>query len=338
MNQANFMMTPINQKTEEILMRMEYKANYLSEIYNIIIEKTINDIKIRINYYELKINSQNLSLLTNILLNSTDQAFEFLINAFNQNNYYIKGISSNKILLGIQLYDMINGNPKQIELELKENLEDKNNLIKELFNKYTKIEKDLNEMKFNNNILKEENNKLNQDNMNLKLELEFVKNNAINSINELKMQLTNSNNMINQIQQQLNQYSNIFNQINQIQSQINSVSFKLNSQLSLDNFKSNKSNNNIKLIFRYNRKYIEEIQKEISPNVMALECKPDEKIKKVILKFCEKECLIPNICDYVKFVWNAKVINIESSDGIQSLGLSNNANIFVVVTKNIIAK
>ena len=331
MNQANFMMTPINQKTEEILMRMEYKANYLSEIYNIIIEKTINDIKIRINYYELKINSQNLSLLTNIILNSTDQAFEFLINAFNQNNYYIKGISSNKILLGIQLYDMINGNPKQIELELKENLEDKNNLIKELFNKYTKIEKDLNEMKFNNNILKEENNKLNQDNMNLKMELEFVKNNAINSINELKMQLTNSNNMINQIQQQLNQYSNIFNQINQIQSQINSVSFKLNSQLSLDNIKSNKSNNNIRLIFRYNRKVLEEI-----PNMMVLECNPDEKIKEVIRKFREKECLAPYLNDYIKFFWNAKVINIESSDGIQSLGMSNNANIFVV--KKIITK
>ena len=328
MNQANFMMTPINQKTEEILMRMEYKVNYLSEIYNIIIEKTINDIKIRINYYELKINSQNLSLLTNILLNSTDQAFEFLINAFNQNNYYIKGISSNKILLGIQLYDMINGNPKQIELELKENLEDKNNLIKELFNKYTKIEKDLNEMKFNNNILKEENNKLNQDNMNLKMELEFIKNNAINSINELKMQLTNSNNMINQIQQQLNQYSNIFNQINQIQSQINSVSFKLNSQLSLDNIKSNKSNNNIRLIFRYNRKVLEEI-----PNMMVLECNPDEKIKEVIRKFREKECLPPYLNDYIKFIFNAKEINIESSDGIQSLGMSNNANIFVVKKK-----
>ena len=69
---------------------------------------------------------------------------------------------------------------------------------------------------------------------------------------------------------------------------------------------------------------------------MALECKPDEKIKKVILKFCEKECLIPNICDYVKFVFGAKVLNIESSDRIQSLGMSNNANIFVV--KKIITK
>ena len=165
--------------------------------------------------------------------------------------------------------------------------------------------------------------------MNLKMELEFVKNNAINSINELKMQLTNSNNMINQIQQQLNQYSNIFNQINQIQSQINSVSFKLNSQLSLDNFKSNKSNNNIKLIFRYKREVLEEI-----PPLMILECNPDEKIKEVIQKFCEKECLNPNLDDYVRFVFGAKFLNIESSDGIQSLGMCNNANIFVV-KKNI---
>ena len=36
--------------------------------------------------------------------------------------------------------------------------------------------------------------------MNLKMELEFIKNNINNSINDLQMQLTNNNNLINQIQ------------------------------------------------------------------------------------------------------------------------------------------
>ena len=58
MEEANFMMTPKVKKEEERLMRMEYRANYSSEIYNIIIEKTTYNIIILINYYELKMNSQ----------------------------------------------------------------------------------------------------------------------------------------------------------------------------------------------------------------------------------------------------------------------------------------
>ena len=40
MKEAHFKMTPGETKTEEILMRKEYKVNYLSEIYDVIIEKT----------------------------------------------------------------------------------------------------------------------------------------------------------------------------------------------------------------------------------------------------------------------------------------------------------
>ena len=125
MNAAPFMKTPKEVNVEEIRMRKEYKANYLSEIYNIIIEMTNYNIIIRNTYYELKLSPQNLSLLTNIIFNSTNEAFEFIINIFNQNRFYIKGIFSNKILLGIQIYDNIKGQQKEIELELKENFEDK---------------------------------------------------------------------------------------------------------------------------------------------------------------------------------------------------------------------
>ena len=315
----------IEKKAEEILMRMEYRAKYLSEIYNIIIEKTIDNIIIRSNYYELKMSAQNLSSLTNILFNSIDEAFAFLINVFNQNIYYIKGILSNEIVLEIQIYDMINGNPKEIELKLKENLEDKNYLIKELFNKYIKVEKDLNEIKFNNRILKEENIKLNQDNMNLKVELEFIKNNAINSIKELYLKLNNQNNMINQIQQQLNQFTKISNQINQIQNQIHLLSLKLNNQLSLKSINNIKSDNNISLKFQYKREEI--------PPVIKLECKPFENMKEIIERFREKINSDFDLKDF-KFVFNGKDINQNSFDNIQSLGISNNATIFVIQEKN----
>ena len=63
MNPAPFMMhTPKESETEQIMIRKEFKAKYLSEFYNIIIEKTKNNIIIRTNYYELKLNSQDLSL------------------------------------------------------------------------------------------------------------------------------------------------------------------------------------------------------------------------------------------------------------------------------------
>jgi len=185
-----------------------------------------------------------------MIFNSTNEAFEFIINIFNQNRYYIKGISSNKILLGIQIYDNIKGQQKEIELELKENFEDKDYLIKELFNKYVRIEKDLNEVKYSNNILKDANNKLNMDNTNLKMELESIKNNNNNSNNGLQMQISNNMNMINQLQQQLNQFSNKIQQINQIQNQVNSLSMSMNNNsLNLNNqFSLNNNNqNNIQL-------------------------------------------------------------------------------------------
>ena len=249
MKPAQFMMTPNANNMEEILMRKEYKAIYLSQIYNIIIEKTNYNINIRSTYYQLKLNMEQISSLTNIIFNSIDETFDFIINIFNQNKYYIKGITSNSLILIIQIYDMINGNQKEIELYLNENFEDKNYLIKELFNKYIRIEKDIIDIKNENNNLKIENNKLNQDNINLKIEIESIKNNQINGIN---MQINNINNMIYQIQQQLNQFQN---QINSLSMSMNMNQLNLNNQISLNNNIQNnniqsQNNNNITVVFR----------------------------------------------------------------------------------------
>ena len=125
MNAVPFM-TPNSFNFEPVIIRKEYKAVYGSNFYNIIIEKTNNNIIIRLNYFEIKLNIQSLSLLTNTIFNSNDKAFEFIVNIFNQNNYYIKNILFNKIALRIITYDMIQGNKKEIDIELCENFEDKN--------------------------------------------------------------------------------------------------------------------------------------------------------------------------------------------------------------------
>ena len=104
MKPAQFMMTPNANNMEEILMRKEYKAIYLSQIYNIIIEKTNYNINIRSTYYQLKLNKEQMSSLTNTIFNSIDETFDFIINIFNQNKYYIKGTTSNSLILIIQIY------------------------------------------------------------------------------------------------------------------------------------------------------------------------------------------------------------------------------------------
>ena len=55
MSAAPYINTP-NALEEEILVKKEYKINYLSDYINIVIEKTKNNIIIRSDYYELKLN------------------------------------------------------------------------------------------------------------------------------------------------------------------------------------------------------------------------------------------------------------------------------------------
>ena len=317
MNAVPFM-TPNSFNFEPVIIRKEYKAVYGSNFYNIIIEKTNNNIIIRINYFEIKLNIQSLSLLTNTIFNSNDKGFEFIINIFNQNNYYIKDILFNKITLRIIIYDIIQGNKKEIDIELCENFEDKNYLIKELFNNYIKLENNINYINNDNKLLKEENN-------NLKNEIYNLKQNYNNDINELKMQIMNYNNMINQIQQQLNQINNIYQEINSIKNQINTMhidinSINLNNKLSLNNI--NEDNKGICVIFRASVQAGAPIE---------IQCDIHEKISSLIKKYRYKSG------DYSYnriFVYNAKRINIYSPLTIAELGLFNNANIFVLNTIN----
>ena len=310
MKPAQFMMTPNANNMEEILMRKEYKAIYLSQIYNIIIEKTNYNINIRSTYYQLKLNKEQMSSLTNTIFNTIDETFDFIINIFNQNKYYIKGIKSNSLILRIQIYDMINGNQKEIELYLNENFEDKNYLIKELFNKYIRIEKDIIDIKNENNNLKIENNKLNQDNINLKMEIESIKNNQINGIN---MQINNINNMIYQIQQHFNN----------IQNQFDSLSTNMN-QLQSQN------NNNITVVFRLNGPWEDQV-----PKVDYIQCNPKDDIKELFEKWRKKNNIYD---DNIKFIYNAKSLSYSYENlipTIEEFGITNNANIFVIKTSTL---
>ena len=118
---------------EKILLKREFKLQYLSDFYEIIIGKTKNNILLKSSYYEIKLDIENSSYLTNTIFKSVDDLFEFIENIFNQNKSYIKEIFPKEMKLIIKSYDVIKGKEKEIELVLLINFNDKNNIIKELF-------------------------------------------------------------------------------------------------------------------------------------------------------------------------------------------------------------
>ena len=362
MNPVPFIKTPFENvdEEEEIIIKKEYRIKYLSNIVKIIIAKVKYNIIIRSSYYELKYNINDLFILTKIKFNSIDEAYEFIVNIFNQKKYYIKEISSDKIILIIRTYDENKGKEKDIELYLTENFDNKNYLIKELFNKYNKIENEIDIIKNDNIITKEENNKIKQDNINLKLEIELMKkniNNQNNQIGGLQMQIMN---MINQIQQQI---YNIMQTINNMKNELNSLSYSINNSNLIKSFNNNSNfmnfsnnpnlmneynlsktnkfnsiNNNIiqsekkiKIYFRSNNANIniDPINKLFLEKVIIIECGYDDEIHEIIEKYLE----IAKIKEYsnnFKFIFDAKSIDIYSKSKIGEIGLENNSNIFVV--------
>ena len=233
MNPEEYILTP-NDLDEIIVSKNEYKVKHLSDYITITIENANDNIIIRSNYYELKLNIENLAILTKTIYKSIDEVYEFINNIFIQNKFKIKEINSQMISIIIIIYDNIKGNEKEIELLLKENFDDKNYLIKDLFNKYMKVEKEIIEERYNNKKLNEDNDKLKQENMNIKTEIESIKNNYNNNIGDIKMNIMNITNQIYQLQQQLNEF--IF-QINQMQQQLNLISMNINNpMMNLNNF------------------------------------------------------------------------------------------------------
>ena len=97
-------------------------------------------------------------------------------------------------------------------------------MFKELFYKYQKLEKEINNLKESYTNIKNEKIKLHQENLNLKNELEIFKNRYENDISLLKMQSMNINNNINMNEPfDFNNFNplNTFNQMNNFISQLN---------------------------------------------------------------------------------------------------------------------
>ena len=205
---------------------------------------------------------------------------------------------------------------KDIELCLEENFEDKNYLIKELFNKCNNMENEIIQLKNNNYLLNEENKKLKEENMNIKNEIQLYQNNTMNSImnsfnsiNEIKM-------TVNQIQQKNNM--NLMN--NQQMMPMNNQQMMSNPLL---NKKIKKEENDICVIFQFGN---DSLQRH------SIYCKPNDLVSDIIKKLKKKINFKFDEESY-KFIFNATIINKTLT--VEEEGLFDDATIFVQPKKGV---
>ena len=363
MNSAHCVSTPNKgyYLEEEILNKKEYKTRFNSDLITIMIGKTKSDIIIRSSYYELKIEQENLSILTKIKFTSLDESYEFMENIFNENQFKIIEKTPNVIKLKIAINEDIKDMVKEIELCLVENFENKNILIKDLFDKYINIEKKINKVESNNKILKEENKKLKYDYINMKNKMSSIKNNHIDDIKGIQEKIMNLN---NQFKEEVNQLSNkLFQKINEIKQKINLFQMnnskseknilknKLHSIKKKDNFNTFMSNNNNKnnndLILKNN---LNNMNKNGKFNIIfKINGNYNYNYKPIMIEYKDTDLISTLVDEYRKriikdkfnfnnaqYIFNSKPLNMSLT--AKDAGLENNNIIYVDIFDGIIFK
>ena len=310
MKSLNRNMTPgdENEFEENIFFKREFKAYYNNKTIFISLLKTKEYILIRSSFYEIKLYPNNFAFIVGNKTNNLDEAYNFLVDIFDNNNFYIKSISNKNIKLSI-IRNYSFENQKEIELELEENL--KQNylvLIKDLYNKYSNIENELNELKNQNSILINEN-----------LEL-------INKINSLGIQN-------NQFQMNMNNQSNMMMQNMMINMNLNNNNYQnQNNILNFNNENNFAQQNNQKTFI-----VEDEIYKKPSPILIIVYFRSNHspplmiqgdingKVYELIERY-ENLALING--KNFKFVFKDKVL--DKNMKVKKAGLVNNSNIYVV--------
>ena len=139
--------------TDKILEYEEYYLIKGNNGYKFIIAKTEKEIIIRSKNYEIKVNNNDLSILTQAILYSIDDAYLYIINLFEQNKVNLKEIKINKsmtIMINIYIYNKL----KEIEIILLYNKLNKDFNINELNNDFNKYKNEINCLNLEINKLK----------------------------------------------------------------------------------------------------------------------------------------------------------------------------------------
>ena len=297
------MKTPNEEKDEKILDSRKYKINYQNDYIKILVSKTKNNIILSYSYYEIKFNQDNLFFLTKIKFKSINESFEFIVDSFNNNKVLIKQVTSEFIILNIT-YN-INSKEKTIDIYLNENLEDKDKLIKKLFQNNIKLEKEIDKLKENNKNIIEENNRLKSDIANLE-------NNYNINIMSLRGEILNLTSRINLISMD-NMMNNNMN---------------INAQPNLPNFNNI---NNLPIISEENINVIF-IKKIGNEDPINIKCKKTDLISTLIKKYIG----LSYSQYFNSFYYNGKELDDKMT--VEQAGILNNSNILVSDEINILFK
>ena len=313
------MKTPNEEKDEKIIDSRKYKINYQNDYIKILVSKTKNNIILSYSYYEIKFNQDNLFFLTKIKFKSINESFEFIVDSFNNNKVLIKQVTSEFIILNIT-YN-INSKEKTIDIYLNENLEDKDKLIKKLFQNNIKLEKEIDKLKENNKNIIEENNRLKSDITNLEnnyniniMSLRGEIMNLTSRINLISMDNMMNNNMNNNMDNNMN--NNINNNMN------------ISAQPNLPNFNNI---NNLPIISERNINVIF-IKKIGNEDPINIKCKKTDLISTLIKKYRG----LSYSQYFNSFYYNGK--ELDDKITVEQAGILNNSNILVSDEINILFK
>ena len=184
---------------------IEYEEYYLikgKSVYKFIIGKKKTEIIIQYKNYELKLNNKDLSTLTNKNINTIDDSYFFIINAFEENRVIIEDIISGKTISLILTIKK----QKDVKMILSYNKKNKDLFTSELNHNYNKMKKDIDNLNNEINLLKNEI-------FNLKIMIMNTNNENMGGIN-MNMN-NNNNNIMNQIGE-MNNNMDMMNQMGEI--------------------------------------------------------------------------------------------------------------------------
>ena len=308
-------------ENEKFINFNEYKIKKDDSSIDILIGITEQYIVIRSLYYEVRINSNELSLLTKIIYNSLDEVFEYLNNLFKEKEVIIKNITKDRMTLILKINDYIRRKEKQIEIILMAQIKIGGFAIYNIINKYLELEQEIKLLKKDNKSIKEENAKLKEENSKLR-ETNFKIQNDIKDIKKdidiLKMNNNNNNNNYQNIMMNPN-----YNQNNNNMNQMKAMMDQINLRYSMEQMMNQMNENNFN-----QREKINVIFRSGSPDdnrmPYLMECFPDNKLSDI---FEEYKKQTKNMDDG-KFIYQARALNPKLT--VSEAGLTNNANIFVV--------
>ena len=149
----------IGLKPEEEIESKEYSLTKDNIKYNIKVIKTKLKLILSCIHYEFKSNIEELITISKLfnICKSIEEAYEFIINLFNNNKVSIIEIIPNKTLkLFFIIYNNIKSTEEKIEIVLYYNKYNKHIIINELSNKYNLLQSEFNKVQEENKSIKEQ--------------------------------------------------------------------------------------------------------------------------------------------------------------------------------------